>query len=317
MRPELAVARNTFTEVLRQPAFTVVVAATILAYAASPWLAMFSLGEEEDLNLLKDFGLSTLLVSGLALACLAASGVIRREIELGTTLTLLAKPVSRERFLVAKFLGVAAALLLAMVLFTFALLLAARHGPALGAHHGSPHVDWTALAGGLGAFILALLGGALANFLLGRSFCSATLYLAPCTMSIGFLLAAICGRGEGAGNAAAIVDPLLVKGAVLAMLGVTVLASFAVSVSVWLGRGGTLGCTAGLFVVGLLGDHGGVGGAVLALLPDFRLFWVGELFYLGRQELPSTYLLECAGYGAAYVAIFATIGSLGFRWKPL
>ena len=94
--PFLAVARNTFFEVIRQPAFAVVFVVTLASYAASPGLAILTLGDEAQL--LKDFGLSTLLLSGFVLTCLAAGNVVRREIDERTTLTLLAKPISRDIF---------------------------------------------------------------------------------------------------------------------------------------------------------------------------------------------------------------------------
>ena len=52
-----------------------------------------------------------MLLSGLFGAVLSASSSLAREIRSGTALAVLSKPVSRAQFLLAKFAGLAAALM--------------------------------------------------------------------------------------------------------------------------------------------------------------------------------------------------------------
>src|SRR6185436_16149096 len=102
MGPVAAIARGTFTEVIRQPFYTLIVSATIAALALSPSLAMFSLGQ--DLGLLLDFGASTLLLSGLLIAAFGAAAVLGRELEGKRASAVLAKPIGRGEFLLGKLL---------------------------------------------------------------------------------------------------------------------------------------------------------------------------------------------------------------------
>ncbi|MCZ6794300.1 MAG: hypothetical protein O7J95_11875 [Planctomycetota bacterium] len=313
-RSLLAMASITLTEVLRQPAFGIVVLVTLFTYALSPLFALFSLGAES--SVLKDFGTSTLLLSGWVLTCLAASHVVRREIELRTTLTLLSKPISRELFLMAKFLGVVGAVALAIYVFTLALLLAARQGP-LGAHPGLS-VDWPVLVGGPGAVLLALLVAGLRNFLGGHSFSSSSIGLSAVFLSAGVLLAACFDPGWAPQALAGGFDPRLVAAALLSFLALVVLGGFAVSVSVWIGRGGTFALTAALFVAGLsLTSLSPAARLGLLVVPEFQFFWIGELFYLPEGELPAGHLASCAGYAAGYVVFYLALGSWGFRHKGL
>ena len=102
-----AVARLTSLEGLRQPAFFFIFIAALLLIALSPNFAFFHLGEEG--KMVTDLGLSTILTFSSLLALLTASSTITDEIDGRTALTMLAKPLRREEFLLGKFLGVAAA----------------------------------------------------------------------------------------------------------------------------------------------------------------------------------------------------------------
>ena len=67
------------------------------------FLPFFSLGE--DIKMLKDCGLATILISGLLLAVWTASTSIANEIEGKTAMTLLSKPINRRQFIVGKYIG--------------------------------------------------------------------------------------------------------------------------------------------------------------------------------------------------------------------
>ena len=65
---------NAFRETVRQPVFCVVLGIAGGLIALSPTFSMFTLLESE--RLVKDMGLSTMLVAGLLLAVLSASNVV-------------------------------------------------------------------------------------------------------------------------------------------------------------------------------------------------------------------------------------------------
>jgi hypothetical protein len=119
-----AVALLTSTEGLRQPAFFILFAASALLTAFSPGFAFFHLGEEA--KMVTDLGLSTALAFSTLLAILTAGAAVTDEIEGRTALTMLAKPLRREEFLLGKYAGVALTACALLVLISIVLLAALR-----------------------------------------------------------------------------------------------------------------------------------------------------------------------------------------------
>jgi len=320
LAPLVVVAANTFGEVVRQPAFAIVLVATLVALALTPALSLFSLGQQT--NVLSDFGLSTLLLSALILTCVASGNVVRREIEAGTVSMLLVKPLSPETFLVAKFIGVLGALVAAVFVFTAALLLAVRAGSDLGAHrHGAvgeqiaAH-DVPVLFGAFGFFALAIVLAAGRSYRRGRGFCGALVVLCVPAFGGALALAALVSPDGHVGELCVGLDPILVQGGVLAVLATAVLAAFAVTCALWLGRGATFLLTALLFLGGLwVGASDGGPPAVATLVPDFRLFSVGDLVYGPDLAFDASYLGRASLYAAGFVVAFLSLGALSVRHK--
>lgn len=105
---------TTYKEIVRRPLFWLLVAIA----AALLWLfciiPYFTLGE--DIKMVKDQGLTLLTVTGLMVALFAASVSIAEEIDGKTAITLLSKPITRRDFIVGKFGGIQAAILLLFVI---------------------------------------------------------------------------------------------------------------------------------------------------------------------------------------------------------
>ncbi len=98
------IARATTKEAIRQPVFLLTMAAAIFLIVLNTFLPFFSLGD--DIKMLKDCGLATILVSGMLMAIWTASTSIADEIEGKTAMTLLSKPITRRQFIVGKFIGI-------------------------------------------------------------------------------------------------------------------------------------------------------------------------------------------------------------------
>ena len=94
---------------------------------------------------------------------------------------------------------------------------------------------------------------------------------------------------------------------------VLLLAAFAVSLSVLLGRGGTLVATLLLFTAGLARDDLPKVLEWLVVIPDLQMFWAGEVFYAVERAIPAAYFLWAAIYAAGYVAFFLTVGTVLFH----
>ncbi len=114
----LTLASNTFVETIRQPIYGVILFVTAAMLILNVSLAGFTL--DDDDKLLLDLGLSTLMLSGLFLSAFSAAGVLSREIENKTVLTVISKPVSRPLFILGKFAGLIAALSLGSLMASVA-----------------------------------------------------------------------------------------------------------------------------------------------------------------------------------------------------
>lgn len=108
------IAAATFKEAIRQPLFVTLLAMTIVFLVINTFLPFFSLGE--DVKMLKDCGLATLLICGLFLTVWTASTSIADEIEGKTAMTLLSKPITRRQFVVGKYLGIMESVLLLLTI---------------------------------------------------------------------------------------------------------------------------------------------------------------------------------------------------------
>ena len=117
----LTIADNTFREGVRQPVYLVVVVFVVALLVVSFFMPFFTLSD--DLRMFKDVCLAYILIGLLVTALLLASKVVDEEIENRTMLTLMSKPVRRWELIVGKFVGVMAAVTLALVIFAAVLTL--------------------------------------------------------------------------------------------------------------------------------------------------------------------------------------------------
>ena len=194
-RQLLTISRNTFTESIRQPIFTVLTLVAALALILGPSLSAYSMETGEgDKKILVDMGLSTLFITGMLLAAFSATGVLSREIEERTVLTVVSKPVNRPIFVLGKFLGVAGAILLAYWVLSLLFMGTYRHGVMSTARDDFdvPVILFNLLAG-----LVALGVAAGGNYLYRWVFTSTFIKALAVTMTVGFLGILVVGK-EGA-----------------------------------------------------------------------------------------------------------------------
>jgi ABC-type transport system involved in multi-copper enzyme maturation permease subunit len=124
MRQFNNIAVNAFMELIRQPIFLLLMTGSVLfeIFLAVPYY--FAFGDEP--KLVENSALAVMLLAGLFGAVLSASSSLAREIRSGTALAVLSKPVSRAQFLLAKFAGLAAALLILTYVNMIGVLIASR-----------------------------------------------------------------------------------------------------------------------------------------------------------------------------------------------
>lgn len=103
------IARATTKEAIRQPLFFLLLIVAACVLLLNTWMPFFTMGD--DVKLLKNCGLSTLLICGMLLAIWTAGSSITNEIEGKTAMTLLSKPINRRQFVVGKYIGILQAVL--------------------------------------------------------------------------------------------------------------------------------------------------------------------------------------------------------------
>jgi ABC-type transport system involved in multi-copper enzyme maturation permease subunit len=99
-----AVSLSTFKSEVAQPLFMIVLVAGIVLLALFIWLPYNTFGE--DIKMLKDSGMTLIMVLCIIQAVWAASTSVSDEIEGRTALTVLSKPIGRRSFIIGKYLGI-------------------------------------------------------------------------------------------------------------------------------------------------------------------------------------------------------------------
>ncbi|MDP7029988.1 MAG: ABC-2 transporter permease [Phycisphaerales bacterium] len=245
----LAISRNTFFESLRQPIMLVVTGAAALMLVLSNPLAAFTMGDDQ--RMLVDLGLATIFLAAAVLAAFLATNVVSREIANRTALTVISKPVPRPAFILGKYFGVLAALLVSTLALTLAFMLVEMHS-VLQTVRDPIHVP--VMIFGFGSVALAVGVAIWCNFFYGMSFTSTVLCVSVPILAVAYLLSMNFEPDFSSQDMA-----LAFKGniwlAVLALSTcVAMLAAIAVAASTRLGQMLTLAMTVGLFVLGLLSD---------------------------------------------------------------
>ena len=105
-----AIAFSTSKSEIAQPQFFVALSLGIFLLLVFIFIPYNTFGE--DVKMLKDSGLTLIMVLSLLVAVYAAGTSVAEEIEGRTALTVLSKPVSRRQFVFGKFLGIIWVLLL-------------------------------------------------------------------------------------------------------------------------------------------------------------------------------------------------------------
>jgi ABC-type transport system involved in multi-copper enzyme maturation permease subunit len=246
----LGIFRNTFFESIRQPIALVVLAITTLALILANPLSAFTM--ESDQRMLIDMGLATVFLCGGLLASFIATGVLTREIENKTALTVVSKPVGRPMFVIGKFLGVAAAMLLCTGFMSLVFLLVEQHA-VLETVRDPIHVP--VIAFGSMAVVIGVGVAVWCNYFYGMNFTSMTICTTAPLLLVAFVLSLIFNPDfsvrQQFGRS---FEPDLIKAIVVMTMAVMVLVAVALAASARLGQIMTLVVTLGVFLLGLLSD---------------------------------------------------------------
>jgi len=298
------IAKNTFIETLRQPIYAVIISFTLFLFVMSPSLTMYSM--DENIKLLRELGLSTLFLAGLFIAIFSAAGAITEEIESKTITTLLSKPISRFVFILGKFFGVTAAVVLAHYICSLALLMTLRHGVL---EYAAETHDWTVIVTVLVIVTTTLLLTAFLNYSYDWPFSATAITLTAIFASIGMVFLYFIDKQwqfNPQNNTFTLFD---IFGSALLLMAIIVLVALAVMFSTRFNVVLTLTFCVGVFLLGLISDYvfGRFADTYLwakigkLLTPNLQVFWITDAIYEGTT-IPPAYLLTTGIYAVLYTA---------------
>ncbi len=96
-------ALSTFRETVRDRIFYLVAVFGFVMLVSTAVVSPLTIGAQG--KIMSDVGLAAMTVFGLLVVVFVGSNMVRKEMEKGTILTILSKPVSRRQYLWGKFLG--------------------------------------------------------------------------------------------------------------------------------------------------------------------------------------------------------------------
>lgn len=314
----IAIAINAFMELIRQPVFLILLtssAAFTVFLASVPYF-----GFGDDAKLVKDSVLAVMLLSGLFGAVISASASLAHEIRAGTALTVLSKPVSRAQFLLAKYLGLAGALVVLTYVNTVSSLLASRM-----TFDAYGDTDLPALAIFAGGMIAAYLVAAAGNFFFRRQFVSDAVFALVGVTTVAFVLIISFTKQISRIGEESLVDWRLVPAAVLILFALLILAGIALACSTRFEMIPTLAICTGIFLLGLMSDYlfgrraetgSWWASIVYAVVPNWQLFWLADALENGKV-IPWTYVGRAFGYVVGYLGASLALALLLFEDREL
>lgn len=136
-----AIALATSKEAVAQPLYMLAMLGGAFALLAFIYIPYNTFGE--DVKMLKDSGLTTIMVLAILVGLWTASVSISDEIEGRTALTLLSKPIGRRQFILGKFVGIIWPILLLYIILGTILLVTVSYKVVYDAREtANPEPNW-------------------------------------------------------------------------------------------------------------------------------------------------------------------------------
>ena len=275
----------------------------------------------DDNKLLREVGLSTLFLTSLFIAIFSASGAVAQELEKKTITTILSKPVQRPIFIIAKFFGVAAAVVLAHYICTIALLMAIRHGvlETVNDLH-----DRTVLGTAAVVVLATFLLSAFFNYAYDWKFSSTATVLTGIFATFGIVFLTFIDRNWQFNPKNNGINAVDIYGSVLLLLAAIIIVALAVAFSARFNIVVTLSACIGIFLLGLVSDYafGRFAETHLwakigrFLVPNLQIFWISDAIYEGSQ-VPVKYIVITASYALCYTTAILAVAIALFQRRQV
>jgi hypothetical protein len=257
----------------------------------------------------------------LFIAIFSSSGAVADEIENKTITTVLSKPVQRPIFIISKFLGVSAAVVLAHYICTIGLLMTIRHGvlESVNEQH-----DWTVIATAGVVFGLSFSLSAFLNYVYDWKFTSTAMVLLGIFGTLGMVFLCLIDRQWQFNPHDNGINAVDVYGSVLLLLAALIIVSLAVAFSSRFNIVVTLSACIGIFLLGLISDYAFGRFAETRiwarigrfLVPNLQVFWISDAIYEG-SEVPLKYVIIGSLYALCYTTAILALAIALFQRRQI
>ena len=136
----MAIARNAFREAVRDRILYNLILFVLLITVAAIFLGELTAGQEA--RVIVNLGLSSSLIFGAFISIFVGVGLVWKEIEKRTVYSIFSKPVSRGEFIIGKYLGLCATLLVNVAIMGVGVMLALLY---VGGRSGFVGTIWPAI----------------------------------------------------------------------------------------------------------------------------------------------------------------------------
>jgi len=307
------IAKNTFTESIREPIFFILLITALVLIGHFPSMTLFVFGDQ--IKLVVDSSMATVMLFGLFVAVMSSSHTVTREMRNGTVLLLLSKPVYRGTFILAKIAG---------IIFTVAVFVfLCNVGSIISLYVAKDQfrMDMGAYYIYFAILIASCIFGMVMNFMYTRSFASYT------TLGIWILLPIYCAICLIFKEHPAILLQSYIYALVLVFMSVSAMAAITVVFATRLDMVANLTVCSVIFFLGLVSSYlflGNAGSPALntiyktfyAILPNWQFFWLADAL-ASHQPIPVSYLLWAALYVVLYVALCTMWAVVVFQNKEI
>jgi ABC-type transport system involved in multi-copper enzyme maturation permease subunit len=312
IRQILTLAGLTALEVIRQPATLLITLSSVLFAALLPLLITHTLGEPG--KLVRDSALSIQFSVGLVLCTYCACATFSGELRSGTAGSILSKPISREAFFLAKYLGVVIVLLLYQGIAGITTLMTSRSGAQ------SFFIDWYAATPLILAIILSLLAGGIMNYVRQKPFSSSAFVTLFCFLLTAFIIGGFLAPDGSLSSFGGHYQWNILPAVLLITVATLMLSAISVALATRLDIIPAFTVCSTVFFVGLVSDYlvgrhaaASLGmKALYAIIPNWQHFWMADA--LSNQEaIPWSYVGQTTLYAVLYSAAVLVLGIASFR----
>ncbi|MCB1194745.1 ABC transporter permease [bacterium] len=313
------IAHLSLKEMIRQPIFAIILLLAASFIFVSPWFSMFTLLNSE--KLVRDMGFASILLAGILIAAFCASGLVFREIENKTAVTILSKPVCRFEFIIGKYFGLVAGMGIACLELSIILVLTLRLGVLETARDT---VDKPVLYLLCSTAVFSFLWALLMNYFFEKPFTSTVVAAFFYMLCTGFVCACFIGGdwriqpfGQG-------MELAIVPGGMLLFCALLIVCAVAVLGSIRLNMIANLVVCLAFFFLSMTSDYffgrfsesHRICRMLYYLIPNLQFFWVSDAYMLGRP-VPFEYVMVTAAYSLVTIGALLAMSGIIFNEREV